>query len=1439
MSNAFVLARLVEKLGHRIADIRDRSMRALCRKILSPVCEWDLVEGLGEIDGVAHLFLLWINERYDFVSPEHLKECFESIARLVSRSQSLRQAFVEAGGPSFFDEFACHNPSLYDECRNLIILLVGSDGDQSATVTAKSDIPKPVRPESTLSPSEEERFFDLSVRVKFLTSGSSPDQIEELGREIRFGSWMSMDACMFLSKPYLIEAVCGQLGRSGQSCVSDFEPLGQALSDIFSRIAHSKPQPHITISSVIPFIIDSVHRRPDQIKLALSLIEKSVNLADLSDASKLDQIHRSVSKCMQSVFRDDLYQTEIFTFYDKSSVNLHRFTGWSSEYHCLVATLIIRVLGKCSSIARDESIISHISDWLCDDAFYQHVGEAKSLASIIHAEVLSSAREMLLSLRKLTAGSCLLSDREVEELFGLWSKVPELFPNNGDATDFMNALWNSCPSDSASLLRILRTYRDCADGFVSMLTKMTRANRFSREYLVKILAVTDCSSPASFVGLMNDRFGVSTPLLSSEAVGDASVEGTARCLFSHSEAVRKQASLVLWKSLEDVRNPSSAFVNDPLRFCDDVLSDLSQYVLSPMQVDRTEIEQAVSIAVNARLSLDVRTASAVQACTLVSNSTSHHTSSHSLLELVVEGLAPVTSEDLFTALCHLGALLAETESKAALSELVVKRAVMSVFSGKPNRTRCGMLLLNRIVFRDIDRVMLNRIQQVSFHIFSPTDTEAVKSYLPSVSLETIAACVSLYGLRDRSCISTVLPSFEALIRGFDDSHLSGANFDRFIREIIWPSKHAFQHNPAESVRKLFTSCISTLSGIIDSSPMWITDSPDLVLESLDTLSVALGRFGKKLKAPEVHALAKSVISLLSRLKSNEESLLQVRRAGLGLLLVMSEQMEIPLSDLPLRKWVEDPTEKCVFTLQVSLWFFLKMDQRDVNIPHLCQSEDPVVAALAFRLTRSDLDLALVSLENPNSVESLVFVEHCKLVEEHVDAVAFESVIERLERVSDDVRGDAMLRLLVRIATSRGKEIGHHLVSRELWPKILMRPGGLELAIECIGGDERLLVYLIHCGLLKKNFGMHECDSVLTLCRMVRNQLSKSCDCVNRFQPALDWMSSCGDWLGNLPPSPSLFCLVECVSACLLEQSLALVDAHHVIDVLVSFDTTLCNIDQLRAIIQLLRVPGTMVTDVSSESANSILSLLRTHESISLEDSRVSWQIRLISSWAAAASSSVVHQAFSDWYVMMWKRVVLGSIGPTSKNSSLVVRLLTELVCGFLHVLVSNPGSPCWGSPLSEILSFVTSSGSGIPLPLFSLCLSLAEAAAPDTLIGKAVTGRIVSSLMSEYDMERSGIILRFCASLTGCRQAVPEILKLMEMWWSDRDRVDPRVIERLLASIVLAGGHSRRAILSNQQAMDFLVSMENGKSLAAAKTLDVLASTSVRGMHAVVGRRDN
>ena len=1481
-----LLTGLVRKLSHNIPDIRDRAMKALSLKLLSPLCDERMYDELSLVPGLAHSYLQWLNDRYDSAALEIVKDCLDVMSRLISKSEGMRCLFIDAGGPSFLDDFGNHNPGYSEQCKDLVSMLLCLTEDPPIASSSSSEC-APIRQDAVVSlmnPFDEAKVFDLAVRIKFATCKSSENVVRDLAYEIRFGFGMSLDPETFLSKPYLLEALLGQLNCTGPSSnpVSDFTHFAEAIEHIVQRVCRLDIMQRVypIMERLVFAALESLLARPDQFMLGQRILIQGLRQQGGGFECDLERLVFLLSRVTESVFPNEIYREEQFTFADGSQTCLRKVTDWD-PFHRVVAEMIIETvcavsLPDNSSFFLNCSVLTNISDWISDEGFYtcerSRMMASKAAVSVatlrpdLNQTDFIKAREMTICLKKIQESNC-QSESDISLLFPLWLKAPELFPNQGDPIDFIQRTFSLRHRGIVSMVTRSEILGDALVSFLGTLERRC-IDEAEKRIATELLAFTRCSSPAMLVSLMEEKFGLSLPLLSSiETIADASIDGLARSLFSHRESIRKQASLVLWKS----SSRGGVFVPDPWRSCGtEAFKKLEHYVLGSMSVDWSEIEHAIQLALNEHLGAELRTASTVQACTLISSTRVRIESSSCLtIEQMLQSLGKVFCDgegDLFVALCHLATLLLDMGSVACHGQLDISILIPAIYDKDEDVMGATMLLLSRLLFNKDSLAftsLLRRIDQVSYHLMR-SDLESLSDVGtsdtdPRASLKSVAICVSLLDVC-RRCDEEDMLSVEeekSLVVALHTPPLlaeavlakNPLSLAGYIRNVVFPLKHH-----SRIVRDHFEEVLHAFSGMIDSGPIWASVYPDFACECFDLISVAVLKQQNRENVVRLGGtLVPAVVGLLKR--SSQEWIIN---SGLKLLLVLSSlgfDMRECSQLTPLVKTLIEADLADSFAAQAGLWL---TGQFSLVGDLLSRSRSPLTQALLLRVVSpnnwsvSQLMDILQTSEN-----ELVLNEAASLLCQKKPALKLTDfswfsptcstggLVARLKVASCCLGDDQMM------------ELAHRMIQSNEWSSLFERcrlnptaaAAVVGFAACCLDLDKKLFAYLSHAGLLYCLGSLSAADvdedSLVSLLNLIRNLLDG--EGLNHYQPALDWMQSAHCW-SLLANCIHCYSLIEVVASILTDQGLAVssccigrremmqsIERHHL--ELINSPRGCCMLSVL------FRVPGLVQVD-DAGIAREFFHLMKVHESVSIcgDEVLLFGQIRLISSWAAATG---LRDAYSDWFCLLWKKALL--IVP-SKHVSFVP-ILTELVCGFLEVIISSSGTFVatglnWAGPgLSHILSFATRT-EGVPNVLLSLCLSVAESASA-ILVNKAVTGRLVSALVGMHacnihakhipkDSVKSGMVIRFCSSLAGCRQMSSEVLKHIDGWVEAQSVFDPAVLVRAVASIVLSGGHNRTAVASSSDGLVAFLQEEATKiddvDQVARQTLALLEATHSKYM---------
>ena len=1591
MESSAVLVSLVDKLSHHIPDIRDRSMRAISRKLLSPLSSPQQLDMIARIPAGAQMILQWINDRYDQVQNQNLDECLDAVLVLASMSDATRRALLEAGAVAFFEEFSAHNLGYRDKAERIVnALLFAYSGSKLADSTPSPQITveriekctqppiilKRVVPHFELRPSDEQELFDLAVRLKFSTANTSISSIYEMTRSVRFGLCMHIPAGAFADRPSLVEALCCQLAYQTPSLVPirDCEEVAVALESLVERMGEYIS----SVGTILAASVESIDKRPELLihahQLILSILSRLrtdqepgyvMNHISVMDAESLV---RPLARVVAELFARTSYQAERFTFADGSSVSLRRLIEWTDR-HRIVAELVIELVHAIACTDThvvfksgvNIELLAHIGDWVSDDEFYRSTNRPKRLASIASSALMvvapedqadfSRARELLLAVKREASTDHHLTDRDLSDIFTVWRKVPALLSCGQDRLAFVKRITLACEDSSQTLQRVLGSERELADAFVQLVKEGSGINCMNNpEVMAELVATINCSNPSSFIDhlMATSDIGSTLPLFSRDALIDTSIHSLVRSLFSSSEATRKQASLVLWNSLE---SPGKRiFVPDPLSGCSaGSASALEQYKVGSIPVDTEEVVHAISVITSSRLGLDVRTASAVQACTLLASADpSIIVPSNVVMDLLESLPRSLECAELAVAVCHLVVLLRSSIDGEILHDFLPDIS-LGLYSEHESVNAAAMLVLSRVVFDkpsvlgslaskrpDLYCPLLRRLGSLGFNLLGleneahPYSVQRRVEHRPEPSNRALAICVSLSSVGDKPIdASDILGPITAMelsvIAG--RSVLARPDHD-FVARLV----HAVESVPkANSPDTVEQACMRYVVSNLRPTVRLIrhlTTRPESsdVLRILAEAVISAGQsvirastvtamppwFICELADANVHAFTAAwkregtvpdSVSVFAWTALVSESGNMVRRKSLGVLVALAElgSSMAGLSQVLIESVQLIATPACDdYTRQAVLWLLLSCPSEEWLVLTSNVEMDKIVSsvfrntsigsnqsrAVAWRILRKRLSMllsnsmwesAIAILSDHPQRDSLVVSEVCLCVSEMVlmDDSRISQVIDILSsdalltNTLSDTLFSAFAAVVTAVASKRGREVAKILMHNDKWKWLIESANSpacaaatVRIAVGCVDNDPRLIIYLTHSGLFSaaSRITVDELDeSLVRLISAVGDIVATESSPVNHFKPVSDWLASqsfTDTLIAALGEKRELvYQFVDTIASFLLAyESFAMPHGTKLVNALMSLDPPiLLSLSGCAALTQLLRVPG--VGDSRMDSRDMI-DLMKFHDSVLVPDglsisasegsALFFAQMRVISAWTAAAGPAM-SLAYADWFCSVWKRAI--AISSTKQTSSLP--LVTELICGLIEVIATADLSlQCWGPPLSQVLSHVTRPDIEFSPQLFSLCLSVAEAAS-SVLVRKAVTARVIGALIAMHAMihgknvpkdqaalSRAASVVRLGATMTGCRLTGDELLKNVDGWLEAKSVFDSEVLIRLVASLILAGGHVRRAMVACEPAISFLAeSKKNSISARSAQiaelVLTVIAATSVKSSQVI------
>ena len=617
---------------------------------------------------------------------------------------------------------------------------------------------------------------------------------------------------------------------------------------------------------------------------------------------------------------------------------------------------------------------------------------------------------------------------------------------------------------------------------------------------------------------------------------------------------------------------------------------------------------------------------------------------------------------------------------------------------------------------------------------------------------------------------------------------------------------------------------------------------------------------------------------------NKSSSLHTRRCALGVLVTLGE-LGARL-DAAGELLVSLCGDADVFVSKAVLWLLASREElhvamQKVDVALLATAvlsndeRDKTVHALQWRLLRrlrathrsgwAELDVAAFNLFTTTE-QPLVVFEVSEFLGEAVreSAPCVNSLIDLVARGLYRLEGPR-LDLLAVIASVKGAEVAQLMITNEQWHHVFQTAKGqaasaaARLAAASLAADSKLLAYLTHAGLFTCLPCVERVDpALIQIVRYVQEAVQTSA--LNHYEAALDWMQTLArtveNDLKNQDQRLIALDLIQAVSATLRENGRELIDGEQLAKTLIQLEPSpLVTVEGCNVLVQLLRVPGT----VPQTNWADLVSMMGVHETVCVPDGvRIGTsagsalfvaQMRLVAVWTGICESVQVRQAYSDWFCWVWRRALL--IVPSKQTSP--VPVLTELACGLIEVLGKSEDlvDSCWGPPISHVLSYVTQTAS-VPAHLFSLCLSVAEAAS-SILVNKAVTARVMAALAEQHAvihgnnvpkdqaaLAKAVAVIRLCASLVGCKLTAAEVLTYIDGWIEASGAVESEVLLRVVSCAVLAGGHCRQAVVASELIMEFVMEQSRQDlvpSLAelAAQTLEVIRATSFKNTQTVGG----
>ena len=1507
MSLSDALSGLAEKTSHKIPEIRERAIKALCGKILSPLVTDDHFQILSESPGFATSLLQWINERYDTCEYRLLLDVMATCQKMIERNEVLRVAFLDAGGIPFFDEFAIHNPALKNEVDRIIhVLLQGSSAQVSTTTHARPEViheqPNtfPSREAHPASNDDEQIMFDLAVRIKFATSTTSLTSIQETACSVIYALGPNLSPSSFIDFPVIVEAICGQLKMSNtinpitSECC---DPLLTLIDKTIDRLVaqdHSIPLNWVAV--VLSSLIESFGRRPEFIHrtapIALKLLRSTPTDSSWSLA-QLESIIRSSISSISVLFPPEKFFVERFDFSNSvTPVLLRKLHHPLTPQEFLVVQLVIEIVTLSTPLVdivglhpKAIDLMHFLSDLISDELFYQSSMHAKSLASkaaiCIQDDSLHQARQLLLSVKKLEGE--ILTDSDFQNIFTIYLRVPQLLGHHDDPVEILALMIDQ------GEWRLVTDIMACDSGFADAMIDLVSNRKIGDlspppNWAMETIASSQSTRPRLFVEAISKLAGhqsVEKIFLPENDTG-VSTESLVRSLFSTNRATRKQALVTLWH-----QQSSGQGLSDTESFFDYTENLVQKYLLkSSIEVERQELVNAIKLTLNPRLASEIRTASTTQACTLVVNSSWEKDClnriglSDLLTEFVTPSSTPVDDSffvafsDLVCLLIDSGILQLPSNKRGEFLNSLVK-----VFITRQS-VHISRVIARFVFSRDIvssgdqsDEVYWSLINQLKLiGDYNLMDLGMGRSgfkqfiFFDSAlySDKVLAICVSLadfdgtvYKLSSTDASDLVaamhanVPVDVPALNKFILSIEALADSGKYVSSVLVPAIQIAQLLP--ETHELYDALLSSILRMTDS----------ISIENFSEWEMATFVDIRMHACMRINSHSSLVVPpwMPPLLATDSQAVIQ---SILGFFVfVATETMYLdPNLIHSIEKAVfKSPTR---YSLISWLWILVKSGS----------------------IAKSGLERISQLLDNDGEIGELAWwiLCQCRDMFAFDDSAVWAKAIDKMASISgaaiyvaDSVRisparaGEIMdmielhanmhawnMEILYALSTTEKQGQLTSIISQteDSWATLAhTRPPHLVLSMvmECTRKNDKLLVYIVHSGLIEKVLADLEnpSESLIDLINRVA-EISQSLQ-LNHFDSIMEWIASDkfllmlkngfnnnDSYLQYLGFEVCRVASILIRNCCVKTVSWSPRDAFGWIMSEQNFlDSHAC-----AAITEFVRLSSRNESqDLNPRAKKFLIDLMRFHDTVPVPDSvEISSsegsvlffsQARLFASVTCSCPELV--SEYSRWFSSVWQRSLL--IVETKKTS--MIPIATELICGLVEVIDRYPKSKCLSQPLSYVLSYATRTGEMSP-SLFSLCLSAGEAASL-LLVDKPVVGKILRTLVSLHatvharmipksieSISRLGSVVRFASSLIGCKVCVSEVMEILDGWLEAISVIDKQLLTRVVGAMVVAGTVSRTFLATTLKGKVILENLISNSSDLELAILEVIQGTSYK-----------
>ena len=614
-----MLFELVNKVGHRLDDVRDRAIRAICEKIMNKALRKSTLISLAEKFDFPFLVLHWVNDRYNEVPRTDLRALVLALSVAATEEESIRRRLSEAGAVSFWEQFLVHEREISDksslliEVERLLNILTGvktprthieQNSISHLESTHLEDIPKSARQESVvpappslcLSPSEEQRLFDFAVRIKF----SKKNDLLTALRDFLGCGFYEYSCEVFKYRPAVFEALISKINEQN----SPQRPLWGVLGKVIEKGGFGGT----------PFLLA---------KLCLTGIAK-----DLYPAGICFDLLTQVLQCTfspeegENIWKGAVSDIIRFQFSGDSYERGGEYPlvrEWTIRKRFCISALSLLVNTFTISSSNSMEIASHLSDWLKDPRSFSALGH--HLLSLVNKFALILGSDFKIASTIAEAVNTELEKKEPKNVDDHFLNIFTFVSENLNAFEPTLVLERMVQFNaSENIFALAATLGDNWMHKLKQFLPHIFANGKGQTFL---LSLADYCQHKS-ISLISEEFNELTEkdILMKEWIDTFVGDGRGnfrvyiRNLFNRSDTIRRQTSLLLWKDkICDL--PGTSFSVDPLENVEE-LETLFDRLFSgkKFHASNKEIHDAVAIACNPDIPTSLRRTSADQAMSI-------------------------------------------------------------------------------------------------------------------------------------------------------------------------------------------------------------------------------------------------------------------------------------------------------------------------------------------------------------------------------------------------------------------------------------------------------------------------------------------------------------------------------------------------------------------------------------------------------------------------------------------------------------------------------------------------------------------------------------------------------------------------------------------------------------------------------------------------------